>query len=46
MHKHDDKNPSRPGFEPGTLRSQTPVDTNEPSGPAVCLMKNEFKIIH
>ena len=31
MHKHDDKYSSRPGFEPGTPRLQTPVDTNEPS---------------
>ena len=31
MHNHDDKYPSRPGFEPGTLRLQAPVDTNEPS---------------
>ena len=34
MHNHDDKYPSRPGFEPGTPRLQAPVDTNEPSGPA------------
>ena len=34
MHDHDDKYPSRPGFEPGTSRSQAEVDTNEPSGPA------------
>ena len=34
MHSHDDKYPSRPGFEPVTPRLQTPVDTNEPSGPA------------
>ena len=33
MHSHDDKYPSRPGFEPGTPRIQVPVDTNEPSGP-------------
>ena len=32
MHKYDDKYPTRPGFEPGTSRLQTPVDTNEPSG--------------
>ena len=36
MHNHDDKYPSRPGFEPGTPRLQAPVDTNEPSGPAGC----------
>ena len=35
MHNHDDKYPSRPGFEPGTPRLQASVDTNEPSGPAV-----------
>ena len=35
MHNHDDKYPARPGFEPGTPRLQAPVDTNEPSGPAV-----------
>ena len=31
MHNHDDKYPSRPGFEPGgpTPRLQAPVDTNE-----------------
>ena len=34
MHSHDDKYPSRPGFEPGTPRLQAPVDTNELSGPA------------
>ena len=34
MHNHYDKYPSRPGFEPGTPRLQTAVDTNEPSGPA------------
>ena len=34
MHNHDDKYPSRPGFEPDTTRLQAPVDTNEPSGPA------------
>ena len=35
MHIHDDKYPRRPGLEPGTLRLQAPVDTNEPSGPAL-----------
>ena len=43
MHNHDDKYPNRPGFEPGTSRLQAPVDTNEPSGPAVkggCLGKD------
>ena len=34
MYNHDDEYPSRPGFEPGIPRLQTPVDTNEPSGPA------------
>ena len=34
MHSHDDK---YPGFEPGTPRLQTPVDTNEPSGLAPSL---------
>ena len=34
MHSHNDKYPSRPGFEPGSSRLQAPVDTNEPSGPA------------
>ena len=34
MHNHDDKYPSRLGFEPGTTRLQAPVDTKEPSGPA------------
>ena len=34
MHSHDDKYPSRPGFEPGSSRLQAPVDTNEPSGRA------------
>ena len=33
MHNHDDKYPSRSGFEPGTPKLQAPVDTNEPSGP-------------
>ena len=37
MHSHDDKHPARPGFEPGIPRLQTPVDTNEPSGPATLL---------
>ena len=32
MHNHDGKYPAPPGFEPGTSRLQTPVDTNEPSG--------------
>ena len=26
MHNHDDKYPSRPGFEPGTPKLQAPVD--------------------
>ena len=34
MTNDDDKYLSRPGFEPGTLRLQAPVDTNETSGPA------------
>ena len=33
MHNHDDKYPTRPGFEPGTSRLQAQVDTNEPAGP-------------
>ena len=37
MHNHDDKYPSRPGFEPSTSSFETPVDTNEPSGPASIL---------
>ena len=40
MHNHDDKYPARPGFEPATSRLQTPVDTNEPSGPANIHVKN------
>ena len=41
MHNHDDKYPSRPGFEPCTPRLQALVDTNEPSGPApsVCFTR-------
>ena len=35
MHNHDDKYLARPGFETGTTRLQAPVDTNEPSGPAL-----------
>ena len=35
MHSHDDKYPAPPGFEPSTSRLQAPVDTNEPSGPAI-----------
>ena len=35
MHIHDDKYPARPGFESGTSTLQAPVDTNEPSGPAL-----------
>ena len=42
MHNHYDKNPSRPGFEPGTPRLQDPVDTNEPSGPAI--VSNDYSI--
>ena len=34
MNNHDGKYPARSGLEPGTSRLQTPVDTNEPSGPA------------
>ena len=34
MNNHDDKYPSRPGFESGTPMLQAPVDTKEPSGPA------------
>ena len=34
IHNHDDKYSARPGFEPGTSRLQTPVDTNETSGSA------------
>ena len=34
MHNHDDKYPSRSGFEPCTSMLQAPVDTNEPSEPA------------
>ena len=30
MHKHNGKNPARPGVEPSTSRLQAPVDTNEP----------------
>ena len=40
MHNHDDKYPSRLGFEPGTPRLQAPVDTNEPSWPASTASKN------
>ena len=35
MHNHDDKYPGRSGLEPGTSWLQAPVDTNEPSGPAL-----------
>ena len=43
---HDDKYPVRPGFEPGTFRLNTPVDTNEPSRPAVgCLMCLSFRSV-
>ena len=31
MQNHDDKYPSRPGYETGTPRLQALVDTNEPS---------------
>ena len=37
MHNHDDKYPSRPGFEPGTPRLQDPVNTNEPLGPTTLI---------
>ena len=39
MHNHDDKYPSRSGFEPGTPRLPAPIDTNEPSGPASCIYR-------
>ena len=32
---HDVKHPARSGFDPGTSRLQAPVDTDEPSGPAL-----------
>ena len=35
MHSHDEKYPARPGFEPGISGLQAPVDTNEPSRPAL-----------
>ena len=35
MHNHNDKYLAQPGFEPGAFRLQAPVDTNEPSGPAI-----------
>ena len=41
MHSHDDKYPCRSGFEPGNPRLQSPVDTNEPSGPAHNIMNYE-----
>ena len=44
MHNHDDNDPSRPGFESGTPRLQAPVDTNEPSGPAL-LTSNPFRSV-
>ena len=34
IHNHDEKYAARPGCEPGSSRSQAPVDTNAPSGPA------------
>ena len=40
MHNHDDKYPTRPGFESGTSRLQAQVDTNELSGPA----KKEYNL--
>ena len=40
MLSHYNKYPVRPGFEPGTLRLQAPVDTKEPSGPARIPVKN------
>ena len=46
MHNHDDKYPSRPRFEPGTPRLQAPVDTNEPSGPALAIgVKPKLKFL-
>ena len=33
MNNHDDKYPSRPGFEPPGYKPQY-IDTDEPSGPA------------
>ena len=46
MHNHDGKYPSRPGFEPGTPRLQAPVDTNEPSGPAIYLCRIDYYILN
>ena len=37
MHNSDDKYTTGQGFEPGTSRLQAPVDTNEPSGPAILI---------
>ena len=46
MHNHDDKYPARPGFEPGTSRLlQAPVDTKEPSGPAIRAKYDHIHII-
>ena len=46
MHNRDDRYPTRPGFEPGTSRLHVPVDMNEPSGPAVGLLKcPDFNVI-
>ena len=45
MHNHDDKYPARPGFEP-ISRLQVPVDTNEPSGPAISPGYNYSLICH
>ena len=42
MHNHDDKYPSRPGFEPGTPRLPSPVDTNEPSRPASAVQRIQY----
>ena len=43
IHNDHDKYPSRPGFEPSTSRLQAPVDTNEPSGPAIFIQTIETK---
>ena len=40
MHKYDDKYPTRPGFDV-VPKGAVPVDTKEPSGPALYTMYNQ-----
>ena len=42
MHNHDYKYPAGPGLEHGTSKVTSPIDTNEPSGPAVLILTHRI----